>query len=149
MSTADLTAHPRPVVEGLFTAGGEPRLQGSRCAGCGAVYFPVALSCRNPGCAAKSIEAALLPNRGRLLSYTVQRYQPPALFQMDDWEPYAIGLVDLGDGVEVMGMLDNIALDQIAIGSAVRLAISHLYTDADGRSVQTYKFAPDSAGGDS
>ena len=65
---------------------------------------------------------------------------------MDDWAPYAIGLVDLGEGVEVMGMLTGIALDAIEIGTPVRLVVEPLYQDAARGHVFTYKFTPDNAG---
>jgi uncharacterized OB-fold protein len=142
MSTAQ--AAMVPVAEGLFEMCPEgPHLIGTRCTSCNALYFPVALSCRNPDCAEKCIEPALLPDRGTLLSYTIQRYQPPPLFRMDNWEPYAIGLIALGAGLEVMGMLTGLRLDSIRVGMPVRLVVEALYSDAEGRPVATYKFAPD------
>ena len=135
------------VAEGLFEVQPEgPRLIGSRCASCDTIYFPVALSCRNPHCAEKRIEPALLPNRGALLSYTVQRYQPPPPFRMDNWEPYAIGLIDLGAGLEVMGMLTGVSFDALRIGMPLRMVVETLYTDAERGAVATYKFAPAEAG---
>ena len=145
--TAEPMAATVPVAEGLFVVdNGTPRLIGSRCSGCGAVYFPRALSCRNPHCRTKLLERALLPNGGKLLSYTIQRYQPPPLFRMDNWAPYPIGLIDLGDGVQVMGMLTGMAHEDIRIGMALTLVIEPLFTDAVRGSVATYKFTPDSDG---
>ena len=136
-----------PVAEGLFEVQPEgPRLIGSRCASCDTLYFPVVLSCRNPHCAEKRIEAALLPNRGALLSYTIQHYQPPPPFRMDNWQAYAIGLIDLGAGLEVMGMLTGVSFDAIRIGMPLRMVIETLYTDAERGAVATYKFAPADAG---
>lgn len=133
-----------PVAEGLFdTDAGTTRLVGSRCGGCGTVYFPQAPGCRNPSCPAPTLERTLLPGHGRLVSYTIQRYQPPPLFRTDDWQPYAIGLVDLGDGVEVMGMLTGVALDAIAIGARYAVVAETLFVDADRGAVATYKFAPE------
>lgn len=133
-----------PVAENLFEAGPDgPQLVGSRCTGCATLYFPQAPGCRNPACRHKKLEKALLPDRGTLLSYTVQRYQPPPLFRMDEWAPYAIGLVDLGEGVEVMGMLTGFPLEAIAIGTPVRLVVEPLYTDGERGPVLTYKFAAD------
>lgn len=131
------------VADGLFTVSDDgPRLIGSACAGCGARYFPQALSCRNPHCGDKRVELAQLPARGTLLSFTVQRYQPPPLFRMDDWAPYAIGLVDLGEGVEVMGMLTGVDLEAIEIGAPFELVLEPLFVDAARGPVVTYKFAP-------
>jgi uncharacterized OB-fold protein len=136
-----------PVAEGLFEVLPEgPHLIGSHCVSCDTLYFPVALSCRNPDCAEKRVERALLPNTGTLLSYTIQRYQPPPLFRMDNWQPYAIGLIDLGAGVEVMGMLTGLGFDAIWIGLPLRMVVEALYTDPARGTVATYKFAPDASG---
>ena len=138
--------HGVPVAEGLFEmAGGEPRLVGARCLDCQALYFPQTGFCCNPQCQGKRVERFLLPGRGMLHSFTIQRYRPPALFRMDDWSPYAIGLVDLGGGIEVMGMLHAIPLDDIRIGMALKLVAEPLFTGDDGTPVLTYKFAAQGA----
>ncbi len=138
-----MTIAPVLVADGLFEMVEDgARLLGSRCTGCGTLYFPQALSCRNPRCDDKSVEQTHLPATGTLASFTIQRYRPPPLFRMDDWSPYAIGLVDLGDGIEVMGMLDGVALDDIRIGMAMKLVGEPLFTGEDGTKVLTYKFAP-------
>ncbi len=130
-----------PVADGLFETGvGGTRLVGSRCAECATIYFPQASGCRNPECSNLALDRALLPNTGSLVSYTIQRYQPPALFRMDDWAPYAIGLVDLGEGLEVMGKLAGFDLDAVMIGALVRVATETLYTDAERGAVETYIF---------
>ena len=142
-----MTDQPASVADGLFEiVEGVPRLVGSRCLGCATIYFPQAISCRNPRCEDKRVDRALLASRGTLLSFTVQHYRPPSLFRMDDWQPYAIGLVDLGDGVEVMGMLTGSPLDQIRIGMVVRLVTETLFVDEERGPVLTYKFALDGAG---
>lgn len=138
----------RPVVAGLMEETHEgPRLLGARCSGCATVYFPRVTTCRNPDCEAGAPEATLLSPRGVLFSYTVQHYQPPPLFRMQDWRPYAIGLVELDEGLRVMGMLSGVELDQIRIGEAYVLASEMLYRDEDGREVRTHVFAPAAPGG--
>lgn len=127
-----------PVAEGLFEVTEEgPALVGSRCTGCGAHYFPTAMSCRDPQCDVKQLERALLGRTGVLHSWTVQHYQPPGLFPMDPWEPYALGLVEVPEGLRVLGMLTGVPLDRIEIGSAVQLVLEPLNAD-----VVTYKWAP-------
>jgi uncharacterized OB-fold protein len=137
------TTDAAPVAEDLFrwTDDGAA-LVGSRCAGCGTHYFPQSLSCRNPDCDDKSVAAALLGRHGQLYSYTVQAYRPPPLFRMEPFAPYAIGLVDLPEGLRVLGMLTGCELDEIRIGMPVELVVEALYTDESGRDVLTYKYAP-------
>jgi len=132
-----------PVAQGLFTTqDGEVRLIGTHCRSCNTSYFPQALSCRNPLCRDKHIEETLLGPHGTLYSYTRQTYQPPALFRMDHWEPYVIGLIELPQGIRVMGMLTACEPDTLRIGMAVELTAQALYHDEEGREVLTYKFKP-------
>jgi len=131
------------VVDGLMAQGADgPRLVGSRCRGCGSIYFPEASACRNPDCEAPDLEQILLNNRGTLYTYTVQYYPPPPPFRMDDWAPYALGVVVLEDQVHVMGMLTGIEFDEIEIGMPMQLVAEPLYTDAERGSVMTHKFQP-------
>jgi uncharacterized protein len=137
------TVEPVPVARDLFTwSDGGAALIGTRCTGCGTHYFPKSLSCRNPGCARKAVEDVHLGRRGHLYSFTVQSYRPPALFRMEPFEPYALGLVDLPEGPRVLGMLTGRDPSEIRIGMPVRLVAEALYTDDSGRAVLTYKYAP-------
>jgi uncharacterized OB-fold protein len=121
-------------------------LVGTRCTGCGTHYFPKSLSCRNPRCDVKAVEEVLFGRTGRLYSYTVQGYQPPALFRMTPWGPYAIGLVELPEGLRVMAMLTGCELDDIRIDMPLQLVVEPLYSDETGVQVLTYKFAPSPEG---
>ncbi len=132
----------RAVVEQVLgVESGVPSLAGTRCLSCGAVYFPAAISCRNPVCDAKSVEPKRILGRGILHSFTIQRYRPPPLFAMEPWEPYALGLVDLDDGVRVMGMIGEVALEDIRIGLALRLSTQVLHDAGEGP-VITHVFVP-------
>ena len=131
-----------PVADELFEAGDDAALVGTRCTGCGTHYFPKSISCRNPRCERKTVERTVLGRRGRLFSYTVQSYRPPALFRMEPWEPYAIGLVELPEGLRVMSMLTGVDLDAIEIGMPLQLVVEPLYRDEAGQEVLTYKYAP-------
>ena len=139
-----------PVAEDLFRATADgPALVGTRCTGCGTHYFPKSLSCRNPACQAKTVEEVMMGRRGRLYSYTVQAYRPPALFRMDDWAPYVIGLVELPEGLRVMGMLTGCERGDVHIDMPLELVIEALYRDEQGRDVVTYKFSPATQGASS
>lgn len=141
------TSEQVPVAEELFRSSGDgPALVGTRCTGCTTYYFPKSLSCRNPQCQAKAVEEVLLGRRGRLYSYTVQAYRPPALFAMEPWAPYAIGLVELPEGLRVMGMLTGCEPADLRIDMPLQLVVEPLHREQSGRDVVTYKFAPLAAG---
>ena len=139
MTSTDLL----PVAEDLFrTTADGPALVGTSCTGCGTHYFPKSLSCRNPACHDKAVQEVTMGRRGWLYSYTVQAYRPPALFRMEPWAPYAIGLVELPEGLRVLGMLTGCELDDIRIDMPLELVVETLYRDEQGRDVSTYKFSP-------
>jgi uncharacterized OB-fold protein len=143
METRVASQRQLPVAQGLFQGTGDAaRLIGSHCTSCGAHHFPKSLSCRNPQCSDKQVQDALLSRHGTLYSYTLQAYRPPPLFRMDDWAPYAIGLVELPEGLRIMGMLSHCEPGQIRIGMALELCIEPLYLDEQGQQVLTYKFRP-------
>jgi uncharacterized OB-fold protein len=138
------TTQRKHVVEGAFaeTANG-PRLLGSRCAGCSACFFPRSPACRNPKCADKRIEDVELSPRGTLWTYTVQYYKPPPPARFDDpFTPYGVGLVDLPEGIRIMGMISSDDPDSLKIGQEMELVIETLYHDDDGSEVLTWKWRP-------
>jgi uncharacterized OB-fold protein len=131
-----------PVLSGLFEPGPPAVLLGSKCARCGSHYFPRTALCRNPACAGTIVQDVSLSRRGRLYSFTVQHYRPPAPFEMQAWAPYAIGILELPEGLRIMGMLTGIADAQLAIGMPLEVVTAALRQDDAGRDVLTYQFAP-------
>jgi enoyl-CoA hydratase len=128
-----------PVEAGLFTwPSSEPRLIGSRCRSCGTYSFPKSYSCPNPDCDVKDVEEVQLSGRGKLASYTIQRYNPP-LFKMEPFRPFAIGLVELPEGINVLGILTT--TDNLKIGMALEMVVEGLYTEGENE-VVTWKFKP-------
>lgn len=134
----------RQVIDGLFTetpAG--PRLTGSRCASCKTLYFPKSAVCHNPQCGTSSMQDATFGPRGTLWSLAIQDYPPPPPAKYDEpYVPYAIGVVDLDDGLRVMGRLATVDPRAVEPGVAVELVVEPLYHEADGSEVVTWKFKP-------
>ncbi len=133
-----------PVIEGLFAQTPEgPRLLGSKCATCATPYFPKTERCRNPECASSAIEDATFGPRGTLWSYSVQHYPPPPPAKYEEpYTPYALGLVDLPEGLRVLSRISTADPASVRPGMAVELVIERLYVDGDGNEVQTWKFRP-------
>jgi hypothetical protein len=132
-----------PIVPGVFeTHADVTRLLASRCLGCGGYYFPRGTRCSNPNCIAKKLEDAQLSTAGTLYSYTVQAYQPPAIFPMDHWAPYIIGVLEFPEGIRVMGMLNDIEPTALTIGMVLRTTTKTLSTTPAGEALTTYVFVP-------
>ncbi|MFE6157305.1 Zn-ribbon domain-containing OB-fold protein [Streptomyces sp. NPDC056486] len=94
-------------------------LQGARCRGCSVAVYPADDAC--PRCGGPA-EQALLDGAGTLWTWTVQRYapkSPPYQAPPGGFEPFAVGYVELDEGVRVAAVLDVDDLDDIRIGMAL------------------------------
>ncbi len=56
--------------------------------------------------------------------------------------PFGVGVVELPEGVRVIGRLTESDPEALATGQPMELRIVPLHTDADGNDVVTYAFAP-------
>ena len=82
-------------------------LTGSRCLHCGTVAFPPARGCQS--CGRLSQVPLQLGSRGTVWGFTVQRFapkSPPYVVPPDGFVPFAVGYVELPEGVKVEAVLD-------------------------------------------
>jgi uncharacterized OB-fold protein len=131
-------------VDGLFreTSAG-PRLLGSKCSGCGSAYFPKDVVCHNPECDAPSLAEVDFGPRGKVWSYAIQNYQPPPpVMTTEPYIPYAMGVVDLDDGLRVMGRIDVEDPMAVEVGAEVELVVGTIGADDDGNEIVTWMFRP-------
>ncbi|MET7333479.1 OB-fold domain-containing protein [Nonomuraea sp. NPDC005650] len=136
------------IADGLFTSvSGRPRLVGARCDGCGAVTFPTQDLC--PRCGSDGMITLHLAERGRLWTWTTQTYRPKsppyAGSGSDPFVPFALGYVELPDGVLVETRLVVDEGEEPRIGAEMELCLVPfpLGGDADdGDVVTTFAFRP-------
>jgi uncharacterized OB-fold protein len=113
--------------------GGTVRLIGSKCARCGAVAFPPHPSC--PACGAESGQVAVqLSPVGTLYTFSEIHIAPQGFAT-----PYAVGYVDLPEGVRLFGQIEGRAAD-LRLGQRVVVTLGPVRTEASGRTVVSYKF---------
>jgi uncharacterized OB-fold protein len=82
-------------------------LTGSRCLDCGTVAFPPARGCQS--CGHQSMEDLQLSGRGAVWGFTVQRFapkSPPYVVPEGGFVPFAVGYVELPEGVKVEAVLE-------------------------------------------
>jgi uncharacterized protein len=123
-----------PAVEGWFTLDPErPALLGSQCTSCQSIFFPRETSfCRNPSCNGRDFDEIELSRRGKIWSFTDNRYQPPPPYvSPDPFEPYAIAAVELeAEQMVVLGQLvPGVDLADLRAGQTVELELGTLYSD--------------------
>jgi uncharacterized OB-fold protein len=100
------------------------RFEGAKCKGCGKVYFPPRLIC--PECQSKEFENIQLKKDGKVLTYTIIRVPPS---QFVDQAPYAMGVVELADGVKLLTQIADCDLEKIDIGMKVRVEFRKIYDE--------------------
>jgi len=95
---------------------GELRIQ--RCGDCGALRHPPGPAC--PRCGALKPEYAVVSGGGRIHSYVVHHH-PPLPGRRS---PVVVALVDLDEGVRMVGELLGVRPDEVRIGAEVRASFA-------------------------
>lgn len=97
-------------------------LTGSRCPHFATVAFPPARGCRS--CGRSSKETIELGGRGTVWGFTVQRFapkSPPYVVPAGGFVPFAVGYVELPEGVKVEAVLDCTDFAELAGDAEVTL----------------------------
>ncbi|MEU5342985.1 OB-fold domain-containing protein [Streptomyces sp. NPDC020766] len=110
---------PRPVVNrdnaGFWEGVSRHRLLIQRCDGCRTLRFPWLPGCNACGCPDwDTVEAG---GEGTVYSYVVMHHPPFPAFD----PPYAVGLIELAEGVRMISNVVGVPHDRVRIGMPVRL----------------------------
>ncbi len=113
------------------------RLVGSKCKKCGRVYFPKRKVCF---CGSREMEEYKLPEKGRLVCFTVVRYPPR---EFEGYAPYPVGIIELEDGTKVLAQLTDVDVEALSEGAEVEFTLRRLREDGErGVIFYGYKFRP-------
>lgn len=85
----------------------KPVLEGSRCRVCGTIGYPASAICAR--CARPTADPLPLGDEGVVWAYTVQRFppkSPPYVVPAEGFTPYAVGYVELPEGIKIEAILD-------------------------------------------
>jgi hypothetical protein len=115
------------------------RLEAGKCLNCGYIAFPPRLVC--PRCQSRKFETIILPDTGKILTYTIIRV-PPHPFA--DQAPYAVGIVELEDHVRLMGQIVDCPFEDLKIGKRMKIEFRKVYQEGEaGVIYYGYKFVPE------
>jgi uncharacterized OB-fold protein len=103
----------------------------------GRYHFPLLDTCPYTGAA--DVEARDLSTEGTLFGWTAVSAPPPGYLGQ---VPYGFGIVELPEGLRVLGRITEPDVARLAYGDRMRLVADVLYTDDDGRDVVTWAWAP-------
>ena len=127
----------RPIAPNLFTLTPTLRLLAGRHRESGRLVFPLP---EDP----IAFEPVTLPERGRLWSYTVQRFAPksPPYHGTEPFVPFALGYVELPNALIVESRLTEVAFEDLRLRMPMELTTVPVRTDPDGVVVLSYAFRP-------
>ncbi|MBI3193738.1 MAG: Zn-ribbon domain-containing OB-fold protein [Ignavibacteriae bacterium] len=100
------------------------RLEAAKCSSCGNISFPPRLVC--PECKARKFETIKLNDEGKLITYTVIRV---ASDKFSKETPFAVGIVELNDGVRLTTQIADAEPEELSIGQKVRLVFRRIQED--------------------
>ncbi|BBC34574.1 hypothetical protein SGFS_058680 [Streptomyces graminofaciens] len=110
---------PRPVVNrdnaGFWEGVGRHRLLIQRCADCATLRLPWLPGCN--ACGSPDWDTVEAGGEGVVYSYVVMHHPPFPAFD----PPYAVGLIELVEGVRIVSNVIGVPYDKVRIGMPVRL----------------------------
>ena len=124
-----------PVKDGMIkVVDGQSILLGSKCSECGQAFFPTESLCLN--CGSEMLDEITLSRKGTLYSYSAVE-MPCANFK----PPYAVGFVDMPEGVRIFGQLDIKEKLSFKIGMEMEIYVDTLWQEG-GKDIIGYRFSP-------
>lgn len=115
------------------------RLEANKCETCDTIFFPPRIIC--PQCKTRELVPTKLADKGKVLSYTIIRVPP---HQFADQAPYAVGIVELDDGVKLTAQIVDCDFEDLKIGQRVRIEFRKIFQEGEsGILCYGYKFVPE------
>ncbi|MFJ5308123.1 bifunctional MaoC family dehydratase N-terminal/OB-fold nucleic acid binding domain-containing protein [Streptomyces sp. NPDC088350] len=120
---------PRPVVNrdnaGFWEGVEQHRLLIQRCMDCGTLRHPWLPGCN--ACGGPDWDTVEASGEGAVYSYVVMHHPPFPAFA----PPYAVGLIELAEGVRIVSNVVGVPYDKVRIGLPVRLEFQRYDDDED------------------
>ncbi|MFJ5633953.1 bifunctional MaoC family dehydratase N-terminal/OB-fold nucleic acid binding domain-containing protein [Streptomyces goshikiensis] len=120
---------PRPVINrdnhGFWEGVRAHRLLIQRCSSCATLRFPWLPGCN--ACASPEWDTVEASGAGTVFSYVVMHHPPFPAFD----PPYAVALVELAEGVRMIGNITGVPYDKVRIGMPVRLEFLRVDEDLE------------------
>ena len=115
------------------------RMEAGKCRKCGEISFPSRLIC--PACNHMEFDLVNLSGKGKLLTHTIIRTAPEGF---GDFAPYAVGIVELEEGVMIMGQITDCDPEKLKTGDKLTAKFRRMNEEGKtGMIMYCYKFVPD------
>ncbi len=87
------------------------RIMAAKCTKCEAIMLPPRFVCK--ACRSTNLKWVELEGRGKLLTYTIINVAPSRFQRL---APYVVGIVQLKDGPNLLGMIRGVKPEEVRIG---------------------------------
>lgn len=115
------------------------RMDSCKCKKCNKIHFPGRLIC--PDCGSKEFETVRLSGKGKLVTYTIIRTAPEGF---GDLAPYAVGIIEMEEGIRVMSQIVDCNPEELKIGDPLTAQFRRINEEGKtGMIMYGYKFVPD------
>ena len=133
-----------PFVPGFLPTPLSPRenlhLLGTKCHNCGTILLGTREFCEN--CTSSDVEVIALGKKGKVWSYTIQRFPPPPPYKpATQYLPRPVAWVELPEGVKIISIISCLP-EKMKIDLEVELLVEKEWEDEVGNDVLMYKFRP-------
>jgi uncharacterized OB-fold protein len=115
---------PSFCVESFYKFIGEGKVMAARCNECGTLQMPPRPICTN--CYSTDLKWVPMSGKGELLTYTIIHVAPK---QFEKLTPYAVGIVKLAEGPQLLGMIRNAQQGQLKIGMPLTIEFEKSSTE--------------------
>ena len=124
-------------IEQFYKFMAQKKLMAGRCLKCGKIHLPPRILCDN--CYGQQFEWMQISGKGRLVTYTVIHVAPQ---QFQALTPYAVGIVELENGLKIPGMIPGLTREQLKVGMQLTLDFGTCSTSQLWPQWQRYCFKP-------
>ena len=119
------------------------RLEGTRCTGCGAIFFPPRTGLICPSCHARAMEPYACAQKGEIVARALDDVGFPAV-GYGDTQPRVQAIVRLDDGVHLMVDIVQLAeAGEAQVGGRVKMVLRKHRREDTGAWVYGYGFVLD------
>ena len=132
-----MSMQPPFTIEQFYKFMQQGKLMAGRCVKCGKIHLPPRPLCDN--CYSQKFEWVEAPKKGKLLTYTIIHIAPP---QFQAMAPYAVGIVELENGLRIPGMIQGAHQDQLKVGMALTIDFGTCNTTQTWPKWPRYCFKP-------
>ncbi len=114
-----MSALPDPTIEEFYKYVSQKKLMAVRCVRCQHVMVPPRQICSS--CRSSTVEWMQLGHKGKLVTYTIVHVAPP---QFKHMTPYAVGIVEMPEGVKLPSIIRTSRLESLNIGMELEVDFS-------------------------